>query len=678
VVPVTLVEGENRFNAWAVDANNDTGRSPTMTFTLVIDHSPDIVLSTRVEGGQCILDASQTTDPEHQTVSFEWQADVNNPQAVTLQNANAATASFAPPAVAGEYYFNVTATDPDQHQTHARTFFTITSDSAHGFSNNECAEWVKNAMIYEIFPRSFSPSGNLAGITAGLQRIADLGVNCIWLMPIFDGPSDHGYEVTDYYHIEQDYGTDADLHDLVNTAHSLGIKVILDMVLNHTGIGHPFMQDALRYGRYSHYWDWYDRDASGNYTYYYDWVSLPNINLNNPETVKYFIDMCKYWIEEFNVDGYRCDVAWGPQQRSPQFWVQWRRALKKIKPEALLLAEAAANDFTIFTNRFDLAFDWNLHHEGSASFANMFPSIPNFPALTDLVTNYGVGWPPYKFPLRFMENHDEVRFISTNTAQQTRLVSSFMMTIPGTVMLYAGQEIGTRTQRDMISWGQDPDNMYPHYYRVTQARKLLPVLRKGNFLVLNNNQGGTCYSFARYGNSMDPVIFAGDFAPASAVVSITLDPVQLGLSLDSTYVVSELLGGTNVTMTGAQLTSLVTSLSSYQSRIWVISDSAISVDAPKNPPALPQRILLGPAYPNPFNPVVTLRLELSDRVHVRLRIYDVLGREVVTVVDAPLEMGLHSLVWDSRSSGRNVGSGVYFAVLEAGSVREVRKLVLLR
>jgi cyclomaltodextrinase / maltogenic alpha-amylase / neopullulanase len=673
-IPVTLAEGVNQFNAWAVNANNDTGRSPTMIFTLEINHAPDIVLSTSVSGGMCMLNASQTTDPEQQTITFEWTADADNPTAVTLLNANTSVASFSPPSAAGEYYFDVTATDPDQHQTRARTLFTITADSAHGFSNNECAEWVQNAIIYEVYPRSFSATRDLDGITADLQRIANLGVNCIWLMPIFDGPSDHGYEITDYYHIEQDYGTEEDLHELVNAAHALGIKIILDMVLNHTGIGHPFMQDAIRYGRYSHYWDWYDRDASGNYTYYYDWTSLPNLNLNNNEAVQYWIDMCKYWISEFDIDGYRCDVAWGPQQRSPQFWVKWRRALKEIKPEVLLLAEAGANDFTIFTNRFDLAFDWNLHHEGSSSFSNMFPQIPGFTNLTELVTNYGVSWPAYKFPLRFMENHDETRYISANTAAQTKLVSAFMMTIPGDVMLYAGQEIGTTSQRDAISWGLDPNVMYPHYYQITNARKLLPALRKGEFTLINNSQAGACYSFARHGSGMDPVIFAGNFTPASSIVTFTISASELGLNADSTYVVSELLGNTHSTMTGAQLTSLVTSLSAYQSRIWVVSDSAISVDAPPSSPLLPQRISLGYAYPNPFNPVTTLPLELSQRTHVRLRIFDILGREVATVINGSLDAGYHQLTWNSRDAG----SGVYFAVMEAGDVHQVRKLVLIR
>ncbi|MBU0507355.1 T9SS type A sorting domain-containing protein [bacterium] len=675
---VTLVEGPNSFQVRAVDTNGDSGRSPTMIYTLVIDHSPRISITTRQEGLQGALDASGTTDPEQQPLTFAWSADPGNPGPVTLQTANTAVARFTFPTTPGEYYFNLTVTDPDTHSSHGRTLFNVQPGSVDGFSLNEAVDWVMNAMIYEIYPRSYSATGNLAGITADMQRIADLGVNCIWLMPIFDGPSDHGYEITNYYAIEQDYGTEQDLRDLVAVAHARGVRVILDMVINHTGIGHPFMQDALRHGRHSHYWDYYDRDASGNYTYYFDWLSLPNLNLNNPETAKYFIDMCVYWVEEFDIDGYRCDVAWGPLQRSPQFWAQWRNALKTVKPECLLLAEAGANDFAIFENRFDLAFDWNLHHEGGAAFSRWFPAIPSFGALDDLIANYGYPWPAYKNPLRFMENHDEDRFIAGNTPAQAKLAGSFCMSIPGAVMLYAGQEVGTSSQRGAILWDYDPSAMNPHYYRVTNARKLLPALRTGSWTRLANNVSASCYSFARYGTNMDPCVWVGNFSGSPQVVRVTLEPALMGIVADCTYTVSELIGGSNFTTPGSGLSSILLSLAPYQSQLWVVSDSIVSVDAPPSRPELPDRPVLHTAYPNPFNPATTLRFDLSSSAHVTLRIYDILGREVAILADGIFTAGSHHVLWDANASGRAVGSGLYFAVFTTEGTRQIKKLVLLR
>lgn len=245
-------------------------------------------------------------------------------------------------------------------------------------------------------------------------------------------------------------------------------------------------------------------------------------------------------------------------------------------------------------------------------------------------------------------------------------------------MLYAGQEIGVTSQRGTITWSVDPNGMYPHYYRLTNARKLLPAMRTGSFTLLGNNQSESCYSFARYGAGMDPVIFVGDFSPSSAVVTLTINLPQLGLHADSAYVVTELLSGAHYSTQGSQLASLLTSLSGYQSRVWAVSDSVISVDAPMPQRPLPQKTELGAAYPNPFNPVTTLPLELSSPVHVTLKIFDVLGREVATVLDNPLQAGVHSILWDSRASGRDVGSGIYFAVMQAGPTTQIRKLVLLK
>ena len=428
------------------------------------------------------------------------------------------------------------------------------------------------------------------------------------------------------------------------------------------------------HGRYSHYWDWYDRDAAGNYTHYYDWTNLPNLNYANPEVGRYFIDVSKYWIEAFDVDGYRCDVAWGVMQRTPQFWAQWRRELKEIKPEALLLAEASAGSYAILSHRFDLAFDWPLHHEGAASFANMFPRIPDFSSLTALITNNNAGWMAYKQPLRFLENHDEVRYIAENTAAQTKLASALMLTIPGAVMLYAGQEIGARSQRGLIPWGSDPDGMYPHYYRLMNARARLAALHSGEFVRLANSQPARVYSYARSGPGMAPVLFAGNFDDSLATISLDVPLDSLGLAADSQYVVSELLTDTHVSLSGAQLAAFGATLAPYQAGVWVIADSAISVDAPKPPAAVPDKIRLGAAYPNPFNPVTILPLELSARTRVTLKVYDLLGREVATLVDGVLEAGEHRLSWD----GHTVGSGIYFAVLSAGSTRQIQKLVLIR
>jgi len=672
-LPVTLTEGDNLFTLFARDVNSDTGRSAQMNFPLLVDHAPNPQIVVNIGDASIQLNATSSTDPQGNPLTYQWIIDPDNPAPVTIGDPTNPVVSFIIPQVHGEYYFDLVVNDNEGNSSRARTFVRVNEDGESAFQSNQAADWVMNATVYEIFVRSYSPSGNLDGITADMQRIADLGVSAIWMMPIFEGPSDHGYEITDYYTVEQDYGTNEDLRELVEAAHAHGIKVVLDMVINHTGIGHPFMQDAQRYGRNSFYWDWYDRDGNGNYTYYYDWTSLPNIELDNPEAARYYIDMCKYWVEEFDIDGYRCDVAWGPMQRSPQFWVDWRAALKKIKPEIFLLGEASASDFTIYTNRFDLSYDWALHHEGAAGFSNMFPNVPNFTNLTDLITNYGFPWPDYKNPFRFMENHDETRYISAKTPAQTKLVSQLLLTLPGVPMIYAGQEVGETSQRGMINWGNDANGMYPHFYRLLNARKILPAMRTGDWDLLTTDQPGPCYAYARTGEGMDPVIFLGNFSSTSQLVNVNLDANLLNIHPDSTYVVTDILAATAVTRLGSELTTLFTSLSAYSGRVWVISDSAIFVDADDRP-ELPRKTELLTPYPNPFNPVVSIPLELAQSSRVTLRVFDVLGRETARLADDILNPGLHQFVWD----GSNASSGVYFVLLQADGIAQTRKIVLMK
>lgn len=670
---VTLTEGDNLFSLFARDVNADTGRSAQMNFPLLVDHAPNSVIVVNIGDASIQLNGTSSNDPQGDPLTFQWIVDPDNPSPVDIGSPSNSIVTFTIPQVHGEYYFDLIVTDDEGNSNRSRTFVRLNNDGESAFQNDQCAEWVDNAIVYEIFPRSYSAEGDLDGITSDMGRIADLGVSAIWMMPIFEGPSDHGYEITDYYTVEQDYGTNEDLRELVETAHAHGIRVILDMVINHTGIGHPFMQDAIRYGRNSFYWDWYDRNNAGDYTYYYDWLSLPNINLDNPETARYFIDMCKWWVEEYDIDGYRCDVAWGPMDRSPQFWVDWRRELKKIKPEIFLLGEASASDFNILTNRFDLAYDWALHHEGSAGFTNMFPSIPNLTNLTQLITNYGFPWPDYKNPFRFMENHDESRYVSIKTPAQTKLVSELLLTIPGVPMIYAGQEIGETSQRGTINWGSDPNGLFAHYYRLINARKRLPAMRIGDFDLLTTDQPGPCYAYARTGDGMDPVVFLGNFSSTSQLVTVNLDANLLGIHPDSTYVVSEITTATSFTRLGSELTGIFTSLSAYSGRVWVIGDSAIYTDAP-DLPALPRKSELLVPYPNPFNPVVTVPFELAKASRATLRVFDVLGRETARLIDDQLSAGKHEFVWD----GSGVSSGVYFVMLQADGLTQTRKLVLMK
>src|SRR6266850_2806707 len=166
--------------------------------------------------------------------------------------------------------------------------------------------WVRDGVIYEIYPRAFSQEGNFKGITAQLDRLKDLGVTILWLMPIHPigqekkkGSVGSPYAVRDYYGINPDYGTNADLQRLIAEAHRREMKVIIDIVANHTSWDSVLMK-----------WpDFYKKDAAGNITYPHDWTDVAALNYDNPKLRRYMIDMLKYWIRDFDLDGFRCDVA---------------------------------------------------------------------------------------------------------------------------------------------------------------------------------------------------------------------------------------------------------------------------------------------------------------------------------------------------------------------------------
>lgn len=314
-------------------------------------------------------------------------------------------------------------------------------------------EWFNDVALYEIFPRSFEDSsgdgvGDLKGITAKLDYLKDLGVGAIWLTPIFASPSYHGYDTTDYYAINPDFGTEQDLIDLVNAAHARDIKVILDFVAGHTSDEHPFFKDAYNnpQSRYSDWYRWLD-DAHTKYQYFGAAPSMPQLNQDNPATRDYLIGVAKYWMDKAKVDGYRLDFA---KNISHDFWKAFRQELKAINPDVLLLGEIwdGAVKIAPYYNELDATFDFPVYFDlmGSADRAGTSPLLAQttpslfestLPALTRL-------YPPGAQSVRFINNHDTVRAASQldGNLEREKLAATLLLTLPGTPMVYYGEEIG--------------------------------------------------------------------------------------------------------------------------------------------------------------------------------------------------------------------------------------------
>lgn len=313
--------------------------------------------------------------------------------------------------------------------------------------------WFRDIVLYEIFPRSFYDSngdgiGDLKGIVAKLDYITSLGAGAIWLTPIFESPSYHGYDTIDYYKILPEFGTEDDLRELVREAHKRNIRVLLDYVVAHTSNEHPFFKDA--YGNLkSQYADWYHwLDAT--HTQYESFASndvMPTLNHDNPQVERYLIDVAKYWMKT-GIDGYRADYVLNVPH---PFWKKLRAESKAINPDFVLLAEAWTNALAIkpyYADEFDATFDFPLYGDIQGSHDKLGNSIllgKRSPmAMDGTLTSVPRLYPPGAQRVTFVENHDTNRAMSqvNGNVPRAKLGTMWLLTLPGTPMVYYGGEIG--------------------------------------------------------------------------------------------------------------------------------------------------------------------------------------------------------------------------------------------
>ena len=324
-------------------------------------------------------------------------------------------------------------------------------------------DWFDDAILYEIFVRSFYDSGNdgigdLAGITAQLDYLQELGITAIWLMPIHPSPSYHGYDVTDYFAINPDYGTMDDMIALVDAAHARGIRVIMDLVVNHMADDHPIFQDAYANpdSQYADWFVWYDSGHTA-YQAFGGYRDMPELNHDNPEVYDYVVEIASFWMDlgdgdgdyPNGVDGFRCDVA---KDVPLATWQALKGEMRELDPDSLLLGEVweqtAQNMPMWYDDAFDALFDYPLYHSIANSHDESLDSLLAGAQLPTLVNAIIIGEDRF-FPagyqmVRFLNNHDTNRVMSEvgKDWDRARTAATFYLTLPGTPMIYYGEEIG--------------------------------------------------------------------------------------------------------------------------------------------------------------------------------------------------------------------------------------------
>jgi len=322
--------------------------------------------------------------------------------------------------------------------------------------------WFRDGGLYQIFVRSFYDSngdgiGDLDGITAQLDYIQALGVNTLWLTPIFGADSYHGYDTTDYYSINPDFGTKADLIELVDAAHARGLHIVLDYVASHTSNQHPFFKAAYAQPD-SEYSDWYIWEDDQHLTYqsFFGVASLPTLNHSTPAVNDYMLEVAQYWMDldddgdyTDGIDGWRCDYALG----SPHsFWQQLRRTLKPLNPDVLLLGEVwvqdAAAQEPYFENEFDALFNFPLFMGSMGgterSNDNLWTGDGAAAAITTLLDEQARILPPEAIPVNFFSNHDTDRLATELSEMPDRLdlIPWFLAALPHPPAIYYGEELG--------------------------------------------------------------------------------------------------------------------------------------------------------------------------------------------------------------------------------------------
>lgn len=339
-------------------------------------------------------------------------------------------------------------------------------------------EWAKNAVIYEVNIRQFSKEGTINGFTNDMQRLKELGVDILWIMPFQPigvknkkGLLGSYYSIRDYKAVNPAFGNLDDFKNMVKKAHELGMKLIIDWVPNHTSHDNNLIVEHPEY---------YERDSAGNLISPFDWTDVAQLNYKNPGLRKYMVETMLYWLKETDIDGFRCDVA---SKVPTDFWDSCRVELDKVKP-IFMLAEA---DIPAQQKKaFDMSYDWKFHHimNGIAKGKLNANSIEKHINWVD------TAYPKGAILMEFTSNHDENSWSGTEFERLGEGAQTFAViaaTVPGMMLIYNGQEAAFNRRLkffevDPIDWGT---------YAYTPFYQQLIKIKKGNEALWNGAAGGT-------------------------------------------------------------------------------------------------------------------------------------------------------------------------------------------
>jgi cyclomaltodextrinase / maltogenic alpha-amylase / neopullulanase len=378
------------------------------------------------------------------------------------------------------------------------------ADTLSGFPARPSPDWLRTGTIYEIYPRDFSPAGNLAAVTARLDDLQHLGVTILWIMPIHPigekfrkGGFGSPYSIRDYYAIDPNYGTLADFQQLVADAHARGMKVIMDLVANHTAWDSVMMTNR----------DFYKQNAAGQVIPPVpEWTDVAGLNYANPELRAYMIAMLKYWIKTADVDGFRCDVA---SNVPTDFWEQARSQLIQAKPDLMMLAEASKPE--LLTNAFDIDYSWPLLATLNQVLIHDAPASDVRATWEENLSRFPKG----ALHMRISDDHDEARAVARFGLNGALAASALMFTLDGVPLIYNGMEVGDATESgdpalfDKLTIFWNPKERLPLkliYHDLIKLREGYSAFTNNRLVWLDNDNPSRVVTFMRLDDSDEFVV----------------------------------------------------------------------------------------------------------------------------------------------------------------------------
>ena len=362
-------------------------------------------------------------------------------------------------------------------------------------------EWSKNATIYEVNIRQYTPEGTFKAFESHLPRLKAMGIDILWIMPIHPigiknrkGTLGSYYAVKDYYGVNPELGTMADFKALVDKAHEMGMYLIIDWVANHSSRDNELV---------SRHPEWYSKSPDGKFepTPWYDWEDRIEFDYNQPGLRQYMTDAMKFWVDKTNIDGFRCDVAgFVPID----FWENTRSELDKIKP-VFLLAEWESRD--LHKRAFDMTYSWSLWDRMHA----VTTKGENLNGLMEYLAHDVNSFPKNGYRMTFTDNHDKNSWEGTpytNFGKGLEASIVLAATVNGMPLVYSGQEAGMNRslaffEKDSIQWKDHPfAQIYTRLFALKHTNQALWNGKYGGEMTrIFNDKPQQVLSFSREKNS---------------------------------------------------------------------------------------------------------------------------------------------------------------------------------